>query len=742
MKVLHLTGGGDVGGAKTHVVSLVKNLGKHIDVKLVSFLPGAFADEAREGGISTDVVRSGNIFSDIVHVVNLIRNEKYDIIHSHGAKANMIAVLARLRTGLPVVTTVHSDYKLDYMHSALKRYSYGLINTIALRFIDYYTCVSKNLKEALIERKFRPSRLFTIPNGIDFDHQPEVCGREQFLKKYGLPVNTDDVLVGILARLTPVKGVKIFIQAAKDVIEKNPKVKFLIAGDGDERKALESMVTSYGLREHVFFLGFINESFNFLNAIDINVLSSVSEGFPYSILEGALLRKPTISSRVGGIPDLIESGHNGFLFPAGDYLQLSRLILELARDKSERLQFGENIYIKAKELFSMESMCKTQLDIYQKIIDTKDLKDGYDVILSGYYGFKNSGDDAILMAILNNLRVYKRNVRIVVLSRNPVETVKSYNVDSINRLNLFKAISIMRKSKLFINGGGNLMQDDTSTRSLIYYLGVTWMAKKMGAKVMVYANGIGPINKSFNKRLTHFVLNQVDVITLREDLSRIELDLLKISKPQIIVTADPALTVEAVTEARVSEIFEKEGIDIQGPFIGFSARICENNMKYDEGVLAKAADYVYENYNSIPVFIPMQPVDLKIIESIVSKMSNKGYVIRGDYEVNDILGVISKMQMLVGMRLHSLIYAANLGVPIIGLVYDPKVEGFLQYIHQASAGHVKDLDIEKMKSVMDEVWNGKSTIKKQLEIITSKLKDKAMENARIAVELIDSVRER
>jgi L-malate glycosyltransferase len=259
---------------------------------------------------------------------------------------------------------------------------------------------------------------------------------------------------------------------------------------------------------------------------------------------------------------------------------------------------------------------------------------------------------------------------------------------------------------------------------------------------MVYANGIGPINKSFNKRLTHFVLNQVDVITLREDLSRIELDLLKISKPQIIVTADPALTVEAVTEARVSEIFEKEGIDIEGPFIGFSARICENNMKYDEGVLAKAADYVYENYNSIPVFIPMQPVDLKIIESIVSKMSNKGYVIRGDYEVNDILGVISKMQMLVGMRLHSLIYAANLGVPIIGLVYDPKVEGFLQYIHQASAGHVKDLDIEKMKSVMDEVWNGKSTIKKQLEIITSKLKDKAMENARIAVELIDSVRER
>ncbi|MCX8131269.1 MAG: polysaccharide pyruvyl transferase CsaB [Clostridia bacterium] len=742
MKVLHLTGGGDIGGAKTHVVSLVKNLGKHIDVKLVSFRPGAFAEEAQDMGINTEIIRTGNIFTDIKHVVSLIRKENYQIIHSHGAKANMIAVLAKMFTRLPVVTTVHSDYKLDYMHSAVRRYSFGIINTVALRFIDYYTCVSKNIKETLIERKFMPSKLFTIPNGIDFDNQPVVCSREEFVGKFGLPVGKDDVLVGILARLTPVKGVKIFIQAAKEVIEKNSNIKFLIAGDGDERKALEQMVTSEGLTGNIFFLGYIKESFNFLNAIDINVLSSVSEGFPYSILEGALLKKATVSSRVGGIPDLIDSGENGFLFAPGDYLKLSEYIVELSRNTAKRREIGERIYVKAKDIFSMSSMCKTQLRIYDTISRTKQAKNSYDVILSGYYGFKNSGDDAILMAIINNLKTYKDDVKIVVLSKSPVETGKHNNVDSINRLNLYKALSIMKRSKLFINGGGNLMQDGTSTRSLLYYLGVTWLAKKMGAKVMVYANGIGPINKSINKILTRSVLNQVDVITLREDLSMQELENLRVSKPRIVVTADPALTVEAAPKNEVDAILESEGIKETGPFIGFSARIIESNITYDEAIIAKAADYTVEKYSAVPLFIPMQPIDLVVLESIVSKMKYKGYIIRGRYEVNDIIGIISRMEMLVGMRLHSLIYAANLGIPVVGLVYDTKVEGFLEYFHQASAGHVQDLSFERLTAVMNEVWGNKESIRNTLYAVTSQLKEKAFENARIAVDLIESTPDR
>ena len=149
MKVLHLIGGGDVGGAKSHVLSLVKELDKHIDVKLISFRTGAFADDARKMGINVEIVKTGTIISDVRKVLSIIKNEGYELIHSHGAKANMITFFAKRFTSLPVVTTVHSDYRLDYLQNILKMFSFGLINTVALRFLDFYIGVSKILKKCL-----------------------------------------------------------------------------------------------------------------------------------------------------------------------------------------------------------------------------------------------------------------------------------------------------------------------------------------------------------------------------------------------------------------------------------------------------------------------------------------------------------------------------------------------------------------------------------------------------------------
>ena len=737
MKVLHLTGGGDIGGAKTHVLSLVKDLGKQIDVKMISFRHGPFAEDAKSLGIDVLVTSKWNIVKEIRTVLRIIREEKFEIIHSHGAKANLIAIVARLMTKLPTITTVHSDYKLDYMHSFIKKCTFGFINSIALRFFDYYICVSKSLRKTLITRNFSASNIFTLPNGIDFENDLGVLSKPLFADKYGLKFDDEDLVVGILARLTAVKGLNIFLQSASLIIKENPKVKFLIGGDGEDRKALERLSLSLGISDHVFFLGHVLESYEFMNFIDINVLSSLSEGFPYSILEGARLKKATISSDVGGISDLIDSGDNGYLFNSGDYKKLAEHILELAKNQQKRMEMGEKVFEKSKQLFSMDNMCNSQLAIYSRILSKKADTYAYDVMISGYYGFRNSGDDAILMAIIDNLRIQKEDIRVLVLSKKPKETRRDYVVDSVNRLNIIKIMGAMKKTKLFINGGGNLMQDDTSTRSLLYYLTTIWLAKKMHLKVMVYANGIGPINKNFNRRLTQSVLNTIDIITLREELSILELERLHITGPKIIVTADPALTVEAVKGSKIDEIFKDEGIDAEGPFVGFSARICENNMKYDESKIAAIADYMIETYGITPVFIPMQPIDLSIIESIVSKMKGRGFVIRKKYDVSITIGIISRMDMLIGMRLHSLIYAASLGIPVIGLVYDPKVEAFLQYFHQTSAGHVNQLRMETLQPIVDNVWIKRLEIKTELKKVTLLLKEKAFENSKIAIELLE-----
>lgn len=226
MKVLHIIGGGDIGGAKVHVLSLVKELGKHIDVKLVSLRPGPFSEDALEMGIDVEIIKTGNIYSDVKKIVSIIKEGKFNLIHSHGAKANMIAMFAKDFTNLPTITTVHSDYRLDYLHSFLKRVSYGLINTMALRFIDYYIGVSNNFKEMLVKRKFDPNKIFTVYNGIDFQRNIKDYSRSDFSRKYGVPLEDGDFVIGILARLNPVKGLGVFISAAKEVLKQNPSVKF------------------------------------------------------------------------------------------------------------------------------------------------------------------------------------------------------------------------------------------------------------------------------------------------------------------------------------------------------------------------------------------------------------------------------------------------------------------------------------------------------------------------------------
>ncbi len=746
MKVIHIIGGGDVGGAKTHVLSLIKTLNSYIDVKLVSLRPGAFADDAVAMGIDTVVIRSGNIFADIRKFIRIVKEDDYQVIHCHGSKANMFAVIAKRFTKLPLVTTVHSDYRLDYLHSAVRRYTIGIVNMIALRMIDYYVNVSRSLKETLIQRKFNPEKIFLLPNGIDFNRDIPLTSRSEFSKKHNLELKDSDKIVGIIARLTAVKGLGVFLEAAKEVLSQDPSVKFIIAGDGEERKTLERKAEALGITDNVHFLGYVNEPYQFMSIVDINTLTSISEGFPYVILEGAIMKKATVSSDVGGISDLIESGENGYLFEPGDYKKMAGYILELVKDDSKRIAMGEKMYKKAKEHFSLESMCKTQLGIYNRIIDVKGQSgtdsSKYDVMVSGYYGFRNIGDDAILSSIINRLASYRKDIRIIVLSKNPSETKRIYGVDSINRKNLFHILRAMSKTKMLIHGGGTLLQDNTSSRSLVYYTAILWLAKKMGLKTMVYANGVGPVNRRINRLLVRKVTNRVDIITLREEMSKQELDNLMIDKPKIMVTADPALAVETADPSEIDKIFKAEGIALEGPFIGFSARAWNGHEKYKE-IIAKSADYMIEKYGVKPVFIPMQyPNDLKVIEEIVSKMKGKGYIIRnkyGDTGDNSVMGIISRMEMLIGMRLHSLIFAASLNIPVVGLVYETKVEGFMQYILQenASAGHIKNLDYDKLTKLIDDIWNRRQDIKMQLEKVMQDHKEKSLKNVELAIDLLE-----
>ena len=371
MRIVHIIGGGDIGGAKTHVLYLLKELSKTMEVKLISLRPGVFADDARALGIDVTIVKSKNLFADIKKVTDIICKGGYDIVHSHGAKANMFSLAARRKARLPTVTTVHSDYRLDYMHSFSKRMTIGLTNSIALRFMKNYIAVSSNFQDMLIRRKFNPLDIFVLYNGMDFSVPAVNYSRKSLIEKYSLNIHEDDVIVGIAARLYPVKRFDTIDRAASLVKDKCSSIKFLIGGDGEDRKQLEALTSNLDLNDTVFFIGWLDDPNELMSSIDISVLTSISESFPYSILEGARFKIATISSNVGGIPDLIANGKNGYLFEPEDYVRFSELILEFGYDKNKRTTMGESLYERALKDFSVESMARTQSQIYQKILEKR-----------------------------------------------------------------------------------------------------------------------------------------------------------------------------------------------------------------------------------------------------------------------------------------------------------------------------------------------------------------------------------
>lgn len=375
MKILHLISGGDVGGAKTHVLSLVKELQKTEQVKMICFMEGVFFDEAKSMGIDITVLKQKNRFdlSVVKQIIAIIQTEGIDIIHSHGARANFITYFIAKKIKTPSVTTVHSDFMLDFKGNLYKHLIFTTLNVWALKRFDYYIAVSQDFKNMLINRRFPADKIMTVYNGLDFHEEVSFMSREEFLEKAGLKRLQDKLLVGILARLHPVKGHKVFIDAAAAALKQKNDVHFLIAGDGEEHKGLEEYAAKLGIHQNLHFLGHINDIYGFLNSIDINVLTSYSESFPYVLLEGAKLKKPTIASAVGGIPVLILDGQCGYLFKAGDADELKDKMLKLLESEEQRIQFGEALYQHARENFSLENLAKEHIKIYGVMLGgTKD----------------------------------------------------------------------------------------------------------------------------------------------------------------------------------------------------------------------------------------------------------------------------------------------------------------------------------------------------------------------------------
>lgn len=705
MKVIHLISGGDSGGAKTHVHTLLQGLNNSIQADMVCFTDGPFVSQARDLGIRVEVLSGSNPLATVKTLERKIVEGGYDIIHCHGARGNLMGALLTRSCRIPVLTTVHSNPKLDYLGRPKAQLTYGTLNNWALRRIPYHIGVSRALTDILSAEGVKGRTLFTIYNGVAFDPPYVHEDRLVYLRNLGAEVEEDSVVIGIAARLNPVKDIATLIRGFAAAYAQCPRLRLVIAGDGEEREMLGNLARELGVERQVTFAGWIDGGMDrFYAAMDINTLTSLSEGSPYALPEGARYKLATVATAVGGIPDVIDHEENGYLFTPGDWETLSKYFAMLGNDDELRIGMGQRLYEKASREFSLDMTVNTQLGIYRQILERKASSGRRGALICGAYGLGNAGDDAILQAILQQVRTLVPNEEITVLSRNPKETASAHGVRALHMFNIPGFLRAARSAKLYINGGGNLIQDVTSRRSLWYYLYTLGAAKRRGCSVLMYGCGIGPIVHEKDLPITRRILNnRVDVITLRDPDSLEDLKEMGVTRPQVILTADPALCLPKASDEAVEAVLSQAGIPAGSRCIAFALR---NWKGFPEraSMFAAAARYAYETHGLIPVFLSVENRQ----DPTANRLAGEGLEIPHYYlddigPVETMIGVLARMEAVVSMRLHALIFAAGQGVPLAGVVYDPKVSAFLRYIGQDVFAQLDTLSEEELCAMVDRL---------------------------------------
>ncbi|QCX34204.1 glycosyltransferase family 4 protein [Caloramator sp. E03] len=368
MVILHIISGGEVGGSKKHLLTLVNNINSS-DIKniVVCFIKGKLYEEAVSLGIDIRLIKQNKRFDlkIVDDIKQLCEKEKVDIINCHGGRANFIGYFLKKKYDAKYVTTIHSDYKEDYKGNFYKTLIYSNINRLALKSFDYYITVSDNFKDMLIKRGFNKEKIFVVYNGIDFNRKYQKFEKESIIKKYNLP--KAEHYITMVARLHPVKNHRFFLKACSMVYKEFNDVVFILVGDGELESELKEYASKLGIKNNVTFVGFKKPD-EFIFISDFTVLTSFTESFPLSILESAFYKKTVISTMVGGIPKLIEDDKNGYLIKIGDEEKLYKKMLELLKNKKKAEELGQNLYDKASKNFSIENFTDNYKKIYKSIM--------------------------------------------------------------------------------------------------------------------------------------------------------------------------------------------------------------------------------------------------------------------------------------------------------------------------------------------------------------------------------------
>jgi sugar transferase (PEP-CTERM/EpsH1 system associated) len=359
LKVLHVVLSMDVGGLERIVLSLVREghrLGQRTAVACLE-RPGALAAQVEALGTPLFCVEKGPgvRLKTIGRLKAVLREVRPDVVHTHQIGALFYAGPAARSVGVPLI--VHTEHGKHYGTRRRMRW----LGWMAARYAARFFCVSADIAaEVMAYRITSPGKVHVVPNGIDPARFRGRDDREGVRRLLGIPGGTP--VVGTIGRLSEVKRQDVLIRALARLRRQVPAAHLVLVGDGPLMGSLRELAVGLGLEGCVHFAGYQPEPERFLQAMDVFVLSSQSEGTPLAVLEAWAAALPVVGSRVGGLPELIDDGRTGVLFPPGDDGALAAVLGGLLTDLEHAYLMGLAGREQAEARFTVRHM----MDVYQR----------------------------------------------------------------------------------------------------------------------------------------------------------------------------------------------------------------------------------------------------------------------------------------------------------------------------------------------------------------------------------------
>lgn len=656
MKILMLTDRMEAGGAETHIAQLIRGLCRMGAEVWLLCGGGSLADALEGEGVRVVRVLLPSHSPKMLwrircELLALVRCEQFDLLHAH---ARIPAFLLRgiARHGCAVVVSVHARFRTSPL---LDKLCYWGERTIA---------VSEDLRTYVCEHYAVPAeRVHVIPNGVDCEHfsPPAVRDTAEASVVFASRLDADCTL-----------GADLLCDLAPALAERYPTLTVEILGGGSEyeriRGRADEINRSLG-REVVSVCGWVDDVATKLQKASVfvgvsraaieagacgcAVVLCGNEGF------GGILSKETAPR--ASLSNFCARGE-----APPTKARLEDCLVTLLDDPARRREAGDFCRSLMEARFGADQMCRRTYALYHRCLRPRPRTR---VVVGGYFGCGNTGDDAILLGMLEALHDSAPDAEIVALSGSPKKDRRRFGVRCVWRKNPFVIYKALLGAKLFICGGGSLLQNLTSSRSLSYYLGLLRMARSVGVPCVLSGAGIGPLIGRRACRRVARTLNRCRYVGLRDEDSLRLLSSLGVDAGKLHLGADHALLMPLPPHGRTLAILTDHGIPLGQSYLCVVLRGGTSTTLL-RSMICTAVRIVCLRHSLIPLFPVFDAKrDALEIPSSLSSLGAKKLFLR---EPADAVALLSGCQTAVVMRLHALVFATAAGIPAVGIPADER----------------------------------------------------------------------